>query len=136
MSTHTDAIPNGDEELEHLDYALASMAIETAVTRHAGSMEESYTVCGLTYVQTGKDLRDVKQIIVTGGSLIHTSRTGEIVSHALFDVANPMSLRPKTAKIRVDRKYILAAMGLLSAHYPKIALKIMKEELEKDGFEK
>lgn len=136
LSTHTDAIPNGDEELERLDYALASMAIEIAVTRHAGSMEESYTVCGLTYVQTGKDLRDVKQIIVTGGSLIHTSRTGEIVSHALFDVANPMSLRPKTAKIRVDRKYILAAMGLLSAHYPKIALKIMKEELEKDGFEK
>ena len=112
------------------------MAIETAVTRHAGSMEETYTVCGLTYVQTGKDLRDVKQIIVTGGSLIHTSRTGQIASHALFDVANPMSLRPKTAEIRVDRKYILAAMGLLSAHHPKIALQIMKEELKKDGFEK
>ena len=69
-------------------------------------------------------------------SLIHTSRTGQIASHALFDVANPMSLRPKTAEIRVDRKYILAAMGLLSAHHPKIALQIMKEELEKDGFEK
>ena len=136
LSTHTDVVPNGDDELERLDYALASMAIETAVTRHAGYMEETYTVCGLTYVQTGKDLRDVKQIIVTGGSLIHTSRTGQIASHALFDVANPMSLRPKTAEIRVDRKYILAAMGLLSAHHPKIALQIMKEELKKDGFEK
>ncbi len=136
LSTHTDVVPNGDDELERLDYALASMAIETAVTRHAGSMEETYTVCGLTYVQTGKDLRDVKQIIVTGGSLIHTSRTSQIASHALFDVANPMSLRPKTAEIRVDRKYILAAMGLLSAHHPKIALQIMKEELKKDGFEK
>ena len=38
--------------------ALASLAIETAVTRHAGTMEEAYTMMGLTYVQTGKDLRE------------------------------------------------------------------------------
>lgn len=132
LSTHTDVIPNGDKELENLDYALAAMTIETAVSRHAGTIEETYTMYGLTYLQSGKDLRDVNQIVVTGGSLIHTIRTADIASYALFDINNPMSLRPKNAEIRVDRKYILASMGLLASHYPETALRIMKKELIKD----
>ena len=129
-----DLIPTPGDDLEKLDFALASMAIETAVSRHAGTMEETYTLMGLTYVQSGKDLRNVHQIVVTGGSLIRTSRTGEIAAHALASPLNPMSLRPQKAEIRVDRKYILASMGLLSEYYPQIALRIMKKELEHDGY--
>jgi len=128
-----DMIPEPDSDLEKLDFALASMAIETAVSRHAGTMEETYTLMGLTYVQSGKDLRHVGQVIVTGGSLIRTKRTGEIAAHALASAASPMSLRPLKADIRVDRKYILAAMGLLSEYYPQTALQLMKKELEYDG---
>ncbi len=134
LALNTDVLPNGNEELEMLDYALASLAIETAVTRHAGTMEEAYTLMGLTYVQSGKDLTRVKQIIVTGGSLIHTERTSEIAAHALYNEKNPMSLKPKNAEIWIDRSYILAAMGLLSQHYPQTALRIMKKELKKDGY--
>ena len=134
LNEHKDLIPEPGSDLEKLDYALASMAIETAVSRHAGTMEETYTLMGLTYVQSGKDLRRVKQIVVTGGSLIRTARTGEIASHALASPAAPMSLRPLKAEIRVDRKYILAAMGLLSEYYPQTALRIMKKELEHDGY--
>ena len=134
LAHHTDVVPEPGTELEKLDYALASLAIETAVSRHAGSMEETYTLMGLTYVQTGKDLRSVQQVIVTGGCLIHTARTKEIASHALYSMATPMSLRPAKAEIRVDRHYILAAMGLLSEYYPQIALRIMKKELENDGY--
>ena len=133
LSEHTDMIPEPGSDLEKLDFALASMAIETAVTRHAGSMEETYTLMGLTYVQSGKDLRRVRQIVVTGGSLIRTARTGEIAAHALASPAAPMSLRPLKADIRVDRKYILAAMGLLSEYEPAAALRIMKKELEYNG---
>ena len=134
LSEHTDIVPEPGTELEKLDYALASLAIETAVTRHAGHMEETYTLMGLTFVQTGKDLRNVKQVIVTGGSLIHTARTAEIAAHALYSTATPMSLRPMQAEIRIDRKYILAAMGLLSEYHPQIALRILKKELENDGY--
>lgn len=133
LSTHTDVLPGEDRELEALDQALASLAIETAVKRHAGSMEEAYTMMGLTYVQTGKDLTDVSQIVATGGSLIHTRNTGKIVSHALYNPADPMSLRPKSARILVDRRYILAAMGLLSETRPQTALRIMKKELKSVG---
>ena len=134
LCEHTDMIPEPGSDLEKLDFALASMAIETAVARHAGSMEETYTLMGPTYVQSGKDLRRVRQVIVTGGSLIRTARTAEIASHALYSPAAPMSLRPMKADIRVDRKYILAAMGLLSEYDPTTALRIMKKELEYNGY--
>ena len=133
LKENTETVPNGDKELEALDYALASMAIQEAVSRHAGTIEETYTMMGLTYVQSGKNLTRVKQIVVTGGSLIHTQRTEEIASHALFSPAQPASLRPKTADVWVDRTYILAAMGLLASHYPQTALRIMKKELEYHG---
>ena len=71
--------------------------------------------------------------MVTGGSLIHTKRTEEIAAHVLYDMTQPQSLRPKDADVWVDRKYILAAMGLLGAYYPKTALRIMKKELEYYG---
>ena len=134
LCEHTDMIPEPGSDLEKLDFALASMAIETAVARHAGSMEETYPLMGLTYVQSGKDLRRVRQVSVTGGSLIRTARTAEIASHALYSPAAPMSLRPMKADIRVDRKYILAAMGLLSEYDPTTALRIMKKELEYNGY--
>lgn len=132
LSTHTDVLPT-TPELEALDEALASYAIRTAVTRHAGRIEESYTMMGLAYAQTGKNLMNVERLVVTGGSLIHTKNTGKIASYALYDPKDPTSLKPRKAELLVDRKYILAAMGLLSKYYPEAALTIMKKELENDG---
>ncbi len=134
LRAHTDTVPNGDPELEALDFALASMATEEAVRRHAGTMEETYTLMGLTFVQSGKNLTKVKQIVVTGGSLIHTKQTEKIAAYALYSPRDPGSLRPKEADVWVDRKYILAAMGLLSSYYPQTALRIMKKELEFHGY--
>ena len=134
LKQHTDQIPEGDPQREALDFALASCAIEEAVARHAGTIEETYTLMGKTYIQEGKNLTKVGQIVVTGGSLIHTKRTEEIAAHALYSPQQPASLRPLKADVWVDRKYILAAMGLLSAHYPQTALRIMKKELEYHGY--
>ena len=134
LRENTDKVPNGDPELEALDYALASCAIEEAVRRHAGTISETYTMMGQTFVQEGKNLTKVKQIVVTGGSLIHTRRTAEIAAHACYSPSQPDSLRPRAASVWVDRTYILAAMGLLSSYYPQTALRIMKKELEYYGY--
>ena len=134
IKSHTEEIPHGHDELEALDYALASLAIEEALTRHAGTIEETYTMMGQTFVQCGKNLTKVRQLVVTGGSLIHTKRAEEIAAHALYSPLKPASLRPKQANVWVDREYILAAMGLLASHYPKEALRIMKKELEYHGY--
>lgn len=134
LAKHTEKVPDSGET-ERLDYALACCACETAARRHAGYMEETYNMAGKVFVQTGKDLRMVRQMVVTGGSLIHTKRTGEITSHAFYDPADPMSLRPIKARVLVDRRYILAAMGLLSEYEPQTALRIMKKELKpEDGY--
>lgn len=133
LKKNTDIVPNEDKELSELDFALASCAVDEAVTRHAGTISETYTMMGQTFVQEGKNLTRVKQIVFTGGSLIHTKRTKEIAVHALYSPANPSSLKPKCADIWLDKRYILAAMGLLSSHYPKTALRIMKKELEHYG---
>lgn len=134
LKQNKDKTPDGDPELIALDYALASGAIEEAVRRHAGSIYETYTMMGQTFVQEGKNLTKVKEIVVTGGSLIHTEKTAEIAAHALYSPTHPESLRPRQANVWVDRTYILAAMGLLSSYYPDVALRIMKKELEYHGY--
>ncbi len=134
LRANKDKVPNGDADMEALDFALASSAVREAVKRHAGTVYETYTMMGQTFVQEGKNLTKVKQIVVTGGSLIHTKRTSEIAKHALYSDTDPGSLRPKNADVWVDRTYILAAMGLLSTYHPKTALHIMKKELEYNGY--
>lgn len=132
LSEHTDTIPDTDE-LYALDYALAAIAIRTACIRHAGLVEESFTPCGMVYVQSGKDLTLVENLIVTGGAAIHAARVRDIAQEALYAESRPASLRPKRANLFVDKRYILAAMGLFSERYPDAALRMMKKELESDG---
>ncbi len=128
LEAHKDAVPR-DEEFLRLDDALASAAVETAAIRHAGTIELAYTPMGETYVQSGKDLRNVKNIVVTGGALIHSKNVEKIARYAGMDGAHPESLRPENAGIWVDKKYLLAAMGLLGKNYPETALEIMKREI-------
>lgn len=132
LADNTETLPY-NAELAAMDFALASLAVEIAVTRHAGKMEQVYTAMGLTFLQSGKDLSEVKRIVVTGGSLVHSKNINAIAAHALYQPAQPMFLKPKSAQILVDRSYILSAMGLLSEHYPENALRIMKKELLSHG---
>lgn len=128
ITTKTDTLPD-TKELENLDFALASMAIKTGVTRHAGTIEKTYTPLGEAYLQEGKDLSLVKKTVITGGALIHTERIKEISAYGLYDIAEPTSLKPLETEVLVDKNYILSAMGLLSQYEPDIALRLMKKEL-------
>lgn len=128
ISLQPDALPGSPEE-QRLDDALAAGAIETAVMRHAGSIEQVYTPTGPAFAQAGKDLTDVGVLVLTGGAVIHNPRAAELASHALASPAQPQSLRPKKATAYIDRRYILAAMGLLAQHNPDAALGVMLREL-------
>ena len=126
LSENTETLPK-DQEWENLDFALASLAVETAVARHAGTIEQVYTPMGLAYSQIGKDLTPVRRVVVTGGAIIHTKRTGEIASHSLQSPNQPGSLRPADAKFLVDRKIYSGRNGTTgtilpgycSSHYEK-----------------
>lgn len=121
------------EELVRMDLALARGAAEIGSLRHAGVLEEVYTTSGLAHVQCGKDLRTVRQLVLTGGSLIHAADPLAVASAMLSDSRHPTSLRPLECKVWRDSDYILSAMGVLSTREPDIALRIMKRELEEVG---
>ncbi|MFA6691271.1 MAG: methylaspartate mutase accessory protein GlmL [Saccharofermentanales bacterium] len=125
-------IPSSQEE-EAFELALARAAVDVASRRHSGKLQEVYTPTGLAYVQTGKDLRSLEQIVLSGGALIHAKEPLTIASAALFDTAVPTSLRPLRARVWRDSKYILSAMGVLAEKEADIALRIMKRELENIG---
>lgn len=135
ITSKTETLPE-TEDVAKLDYALASMAVKVGMTRHAGFIEKVFTPVGETFLQTGKDLSKVEKVIITGGSLIHADNVKEIASHVLYDLSEPMSLKPQNAEILVDKSYILSAMGLLSEHDADTALKIMKKELLSYGTSK
>jgi uncharacterized protein (TIGR01319 family) len=113
-----------------LDQGLAAMAVKLAVERHVGRIEVSYTPMGAAYVQTGKDLTEVRKVIGTGGPVINSPNAGRILEQVLYSTDNPSLLKPQKVDMLLDRKYILAAMGLLGEKYPELAVKIMKKELE------
>lgn len=112
-----------------IDTALASLAVETATIRHAGTLSETYTPAGLTYIQEGKDLRNVTTLIFIGGALIRARDPENIAEFARASATFPFSLRPKNIELRIDRDYILSAMGLLAEENPELALRLMKKHL-------
>lgn len=122
-------LPGDDEEISRLDYGLAAIAVKFATERHAGRIESSYTPFGALYTQAGKDLTKVKTVIGTGGPVINSCNQRGILQEALFDSNFPSVLKPLNPEILLDKKYILAAMGLLGERYPAKALKILKKEL-------
>ena len=123
-----DILPQ-NEAMERIDVQLAKQAAKNACERHAGSLEVVFTPIGERYMQSGKDLSDVKWLIGTGGPVITSKDPAAILSEASYSDQEPLSLRPRHAKCLLDHKYILSAMGLLSQRMPDVALKIMKNEL-------
>jgi len=112
-----------------IDRALASLAIELGLVRHAGEIEEVYTPLGVAFQQTGKDLTRVKTIVLTGGSLVHAEDPCGIARRALGG-NHPSSLMPRDAIPVLDRRYILFATGLLSQKYPELARTLLKKEFQ------
>lgn len=129
LTQHPDTLPHTPAELA-FDQALAAAAIMTATQRHAGTTEIVYTIQGPTVAQTGKDLTEVKRLLLTGGAIVHNPRARQVAEYALFDPKAPHSLRPKSVEVYMDSQYILAAMGLLGQVAPDVALTLMKKELQ------
>jgi uncharacterized protein (TIGR01319 family) len=121
LAQDVERVPANAEE-EALDRALARAAVRLAVRRHAGTVETVFTVSGPAVVQRGKDLSDVGVVIGTGGALVHSRDPAAILETALADPGDPLSLRPRSPRLLLDREYILYACGLLGQVEPRQAL--------------
>jgi len=130
VSHEPDKLP-GTQKERQLDTALGYAAVEKAVARHAGKIEVLYTPFGATYLQHGKDLTGVKYVIGTGGVIVNHPEPASILRGVLFREEDPTLLKPLKVDFMVDRRYLLAAMGLLAESNPAAALRMMKKYLVK-----
>jgi len=121
-------IPISDHDFE-VDDILAAKCIETAISRHVGTLKSVYTPLGMMYYQLGKDLTQINYFIGTGGVVINSRNPVDMLKHATQNQANAMELRPINPKFMLDKDYILSAMGLLSLTHPEIALRILKKRI-------
>jgi len=127
--TSPDIVHEEGSVYKRLDDEFAKIAIEVSSNRHCGTIEKTYSPMGEVLIQTGKNLTSVKKIIGTGGAVINSTKTKEILEKGTASLKYANILKPISPIFYVDKKNIVGAMGLLSHTKPDVALKILLKEL-------
>lgn len=126
-SPDTVAEPGSQEQV--IEEALAYSAVDIAVERHAGVISKVYTPIGEMFTLVGKDLTQVPRLIGIGGALINSSDPARILSGSRFNPQRYEYAKPKEPQFYLDKRYIIASMGLLSQVAPEVALTILQREV-------
>lgn len=108
---------------------LANYALERALARHAGRLNETFSYSGKKKSGEGKDLSAVEYIIATGGALTRLDNKEMIIKTVLNKYEPNLLKPPLNAKILIDHDYIMASIGVLSLTYPREALQLLKNSL-------
>ncbi|MFG3603251.1 glutamate mutase L [Micromonospora chersina] len=104
------------------DRRIAALAATVALRRHARG--------AATGERAGRDLRDVKVMVGSGGVLRHADPgdAAAVLAAVLADHAGGWPL-PRAARAVVDVDYVLAAGGLLAADHPDAAATLLRRHL-------
>ncbi|OKI67298.1 glutamate mutase L [Micromonospora sp. CB01531] len=107
------------------DRRIAGLAATVALRRHARG--------AATGERAGRDLRDVKLMVGSGGVLRHAPAgdAAAVLAAVLTDHAGGWPL-PRAARAVVDVDYVLAAGGLLAADHPEAAARLLRRHLGGD----
>ena len=107
-----------------IDRELARLAAAVALRRHA----RPHTVGAVRY--PGKDLSRVSLVVGSGGVLRHspTEVSTALVKAAVADPAGGWRT-PDRARFIVDKKYVLAAAGLIGRRDPSVGMRLLRESL-------
>ncbi|HEX7278930.1 MAG TPA: glutamate mutase L [Solirubrobacterales bacterium] len=124
---------SGEDGAVRFDRLLAVSCATHALSRHSGTMVLRRAENGPpALARSGPDLREVKQVWGTGGVFAHRVDGGQILREALARQPS-RSLAPRDPLVCVDDRYVLAAAGLLSAHDPEAAMRLLRVELLESG---
>jgi len=105
------------------DRQLATLALRVALRRHARGQRRADGTRG-----PGRDLRQVRLVVGSGGTLRHDPAGTDVLAAALTDHAGGYPL-PAAATTVVDNRYVLAAVGLLAADHPRAAARLAVRHL-------
>ena len=106
------------------DAVLARLALTVALRRHARPAE---TVDGRS---PGRNLSNVALVIASGGVFRHAepARLHEMLAPVLNDHAGGWRV-PRSPRLTVDQRYVMAAAGLLSEDHPQAAQALLRDAL-------
>ncbi|MGC5030858.1 glutamate mutase L [Micromonospora sp. DT229] len=109
-----------------VDARIAALAATVALRRHARGVG--------TGERSGRDLRDVRLVVGSGGVLRHAPQevAEGVLGAVLTDHAGGWAL-PRAARPVVDVDYVLAAAGLLVGEYPVAARGLLRPLLGPSG---
>ena len=117
---------------DRFDTLLATAAIAEALRRHAGRLEPIPLRKG-QWVQTGKDLRAAPTIVGSGGVFTARADAEDILRQAVAEAGASDRLVPQNPEVRIDRDYVLFAVGLLCPAYPEAAAALARASLSIAG---
>ncbi len=122
VSRRTGHLP-GDDAGRRFDRLLAAACVRAASLRHAGLLQRVFTPQGGFLVQRGKDLRQVRRLVGSGGFL-----AAETDSAVLLEACAPGSddpdtrhLVPEAPACYADAGYLIPLLGNLAADFPAAA---------------
>ncbi|MGH7926445.1 MAG: glutamate mutase L, partial [Candidatus Binatia bacterium] len=132
ISRQTETVP---QEHWHsaADAILARAAVELAVERHVGKRERVFAREGETWIHYGKDMRETRTVIGTGGVFIYNPHVAHILSRTPAANGSFEVLRPKNPQCFVDSSYLLYAVGLLAEAHPQVAVRIFQDHMKPVG---
>lgn len=125
--TNRDYLPAGSEE-GRIDDMIASVAVETALRRHAGRIKPSYNE-KCQHLQIGKNITPVTKVIGTGGILVHNHNPGKVLQAAAKKEGEKGVLLPTEITAHLDCDYVLFAAGLLREIDEETAFRIMSNSI-------
>ncbi|MCK5436483.1 MAG: glutamate mutase L, partial [Desulfobulbaceae bacterium] len=120
-----------DKKEKRFDSILATACFALAVIRHAGVQERIFIMDGERLVQTGKDLREIKKIIGTGGYL---SKFGEDFFRKGFTLTKDKGQRrlvPRKYTYYRDEDYHWPVLANASLIFPEAAVEAAIKGLKK-----
>jgi uncharacterized protein (TIGR01319 family) len=112
------------------DAVLGRTAVDLAIARHVGRRERIVARQGEAWVHSGKDLRDTRTLIGTGGVFVHNRFASYILSPGAAADDRMQILRPRSPNKFVDASYLLYAVGLLAEKHADVALQIFARYLK------
>lgn len=120
-------IPTTLEEI-NASSLLTKKAVEVALNRHVGYIKRNFGLAK-SFVAYGKDLSKIKYIIGTGGALTRLP-FGENILNDIRYTKEEMTMLPRSsAKVLLDKNYIMACAGVLSKENKEAAISLLKDSL-------
>jgi uncharacterized protein (TIGR01319 family) len=111
---------------------LTEEAFQKAVARHVGRHFVTYGPQGKITLAEGKDLTQIKHLILTGGALTRLPDPIGIVKAAWRRLDATALLPSPMPSVAIDHDYIMAAIGVLSQVHKEAALRLLMQSLAKE----